>query len=172
MRTSLTSLVLAAAIVLPAAALAQANPCAENTCKVIFDWGGTIPDVDKRFGAPSTMESTFLGTLGSAGWKVSPSVATTPLTMTVRLTKQERAMCDQMSGVNPDMSCHTVSRAAIIFTANDSTQKPVPRVEVAPHCSDPKSNPTFVQFGQYAAEYVTYMIVNEGKGQRPSLKCR
>lgn len=164
---------LAAAMTLPALARAQTNPCAERACKVIFDWGnggGTTPDVDRRFGAPSTLESVFGETLSGAGWKVKGG-ADAVVTLTVRVTPQTRALCEAMPGVNPDYSCHTVSRAAVLFNSSDAALKMPGRVDIVPRCSDPKAFPSFAQFGRYAAEVVLFAVVNDGKGQRPTVKC-
>jgi hypothetical protein len=76
-----------------------------------------------------------------------------------------------MPGVNPDYSCHTVQRASVVFTPNDSTQKQISRIDVNPRCSDPKQFPTFTQFGRFAAEMLIFQLANDGKGQRPSVKC-
>ena len=47
----------------------------------------------------------------------------------------------------------------------------VTRVEVNPRCTDPKSLPTFTQFGQFAAEYFVFMASGQ-KGHRPaSVRC-
>jgi hypothetical protein len=162
------------ALMVPGAARAQSNPCADKTCRIVFDWGNggsAVPDVDRRFGAPSGLENIFAQTLNESGWKFVTGSAPASLTITVRLTPQNKALCETMPGVNPDYSCHTVQRAAIVFTANDSTQKSIGRVEVTPRCSDPKSYPSYTQFGRYAAEMVVYSVVNENKGQRPSAKC-
>ena len=174
MRTRLIHLALFAGFAVPAIAVAQSNPCAEHTCNIVYDWGngGTSPDVDRRYGAPSELEANLTGGLASAGWRFASSGQTSSMTITVRISPQNKALCDTMPGVNPDYTCHTVSRAAIVFTPNDSTQKPISRIDVNPRCSDPKNYPTFAQFGKFAAETLIYTIVNEGKGQRPNVKCQ
>lgn len=173
MRIRWMHLMLAATFAAPAVAAAQANPCVEHPCNVVFEWGtaATPPDVDRKYGAPSELENAFLFGLQNAGWRFVSSQSQSSMTITVRVTPQNRALCDTMPGVNPDYSCHTVSRASIVFTPIDETQKPISRVDIQPRCSDPKSFPSFPQFGKYAAEYVIYTVVGEGKGSRPGVKC-
>lgn len=151
---------------------AGSNPCQQVTCSIIFDWGGgrTAPDADRVYGNPSDMESAFLTRLTDAGFRIVPSGA--GMTITLRLTPQNRVLCDALPGVNPDYSCHTVGRGTVLFVANDSSAKAPARVDITPRCSDPKIFPTFHQFGTYAAESVIYAVVNQGKGSRPQVKCR
>jgi len=174
MRTS--SIILAAIVATASAARAQEapppNPCQTVTCSIAFDWGGgrTAPDADRVYGNPADMESAFITLLTDAGFHIV--AANAGMTMTFRLTPQDRVLCDALPGVNPDYSCHTVGRGTIIFVANDSAAKAPARVDIIPRCSDPKIFPTFRQFGTYAAESVIYAVVNQGKGSRPQVKCR
>lgn len=161
-----------ATVAAPATVRAQSNPCGEKLCNLVFDWGGSQPDVDRRYGAPSEMENAITAGLTAAGWRFASAGQASTMTLTFRLTPQKKALCDTMPGVSPDYSCHTVSRAAVVFTPNDSTQKALARVDVNPRCSDPKQYPTFPQFGRYAAETVIYTVMLDGKGQRPSVKCQ
>lgn len=175
MRKSLLVACALGALLSPVAARAQATrPCSTSPCNIVFDWGngGNPPDVDRRYGAPSELESTFISGLQAAGFRLAASGQPSSMTITLRLTAQNRALCDALPGVNPDYSCHTVQRGAVVFTPNDSTQKQVSRIDVNPRCSDPKVFPRFAEFGRYAAEMLVYQLVNEGKSQRPSIKCQ
>jgi hypothetical protein len=151
---------------------AATNPCQQVTCAIVFDWGGgrSAPDIDRIYGSPADMESAFMARLTEAGFHIATGTA--PMTITLRLTPQDRVLCDALPGVNPDYSCHTVGRGTVVFVANDSTAKAPARVDIIPRCSDPKIMPTFRQFGAYAAETVIYAVVNQGKGSRPQVKCR
>jgi hypothetical protein len=163
------------ALLLPTEVRAQGgNPCAIGGCSVVFDWGngGSSPDVDRRYGAPSDLESSFLSGLTSAGFRITSTGQPSAMTITMRISPQNKALCDTMPGVNPDYTCHTVQRASVLFTANDSTVKQLQRIEVNPRCSDPKVFPTFTQFGRFAAETLIFQLVNDGKGQHPAIKCR
>ena len=144
--------------------------CQATPCAVTFEWGNgnTPPDPDRRYGAPSDMESTFLSRLQELGFKTTRA-GEGGAAITVRLTPLNRAICEAMSGTNTDYSCHTVDRAAITVRVDEGT-KPVPRVDVIARCSDPKVSVTFAQFGRYAAEMLAYSI-GGSKGSRPSAKC-
>src|SRR5258705_9525357 len=104
MRTKWIHLVIAASLCTPAVAAAQTNPCADRPCNVVFEWGNasTPPDVDRKYGAPSELENAFLSGLQSGGWRVVASQSQSSMTITVRLTPQNKALCDTMPGVNPD----------------------------------------------------------------------
>jgi hypothetical protein len=163
----------AAAIPLTASR-AQGNPCAQVTCGVAFDWGngGPPPDVDEVYGSPSALEKTFVMALNDAGWRVTPGSTSAAMTITLRLTAQNRVRCDRVDGTNPDLSCHTVERGAASFASSDSTVKLPKRIEVLARCSEAKNYPTFSQFGQYAGEMLVFQLEKGGKGSRPILKCR
>jgi hypothetical protein len=164
----------AAVLASPAVAAAQTNPCADRACTVVFEWGGsgsTQPDVDRRFGAPADLETSFLSALSNLGWKVSSSSGPSATMITVRLTPQNRVLCEAMSGLNSDYTCHTVSRAAIIFSSTDESVKAPGRIDVNARCSDPKSYPTYKEFGRYAADWAVWMVVAQQKGDRPGIKC-
>jgi hypothetical protein len=167
-------LAFAACAAMPAVAAAQSNPCADKACNVVFEWGssgGSQPDVDRRFGAPADVEMAFIQGLNARGWKVAQNSSGAGMTITVRLTPQNKVLCEAMPGVNPDYSCHTVSRAAVVFVSSDTAIKAPGRVDVNARCSDPKSNPTYKEFGRYASEWIGWTITDQGKGQRPAIKC-
>ena len=173
MRIDLTvGLTIAAIVLLARGASAQDSTlaCHARPCAVTFEWGNgnSPPDPDRRYGAPSDMESVFLSRLQELGFNVARG-GEAMSAITVRLTPLSRAICDQMSGTNTDYSCHTVDRAAITVR-QDETAKPVPRVDVIARCSDPKVSITFAQFGRYAAEMLAYTVAGS-KGSRPSAKC-
>jgi len=144
--------------------------CQVNACGVTFEWGNgsTPPDPDRRYGAPSDLESVFLSRLQELGFKTARG-GDAASSITVRLTPLNRAICESMSGTNTDYSCHTVDRAAITVRQEEAG-KPIPRVDVIARCSDPKVSVTFAQFGKYAAEIFAY-TVGGSKGSRPSVKC-
>jgi hypothetical protein len=174
MRTKWITLAIAVLVAAPAVAAAQTNPCAEKPCNIVFEWGNSganPPDVDRRFGAPADLETGFLSALSAAGWKVATNAGSSGVMVTVRLTPQNKVLCEAMPGVNPDYTCHTVNRAAIVFVSGDSAIKAPSRVDVNARCSDPKSNPTYKEFGRFAADWVTWNVVTQQKGQRPSVKC-
>jgi hypothetical protein len=156
----------------PRAASAQdsTQACHVTACSVTFEWGNgnTPPDPDRRYGAPSDMESVFISRLQELGFKVSRG-GEAMSAITVRLTPLNRAICESMSGTNTDYSCHTVDRAAITLR-QEETAKPIPRIDVIARCSDPKVSVTFSQFGRYAAEILAYTVAG-GKGSRPAAKC-
>ena len=156
----------------PRAASAQdsTQACHVTACSVTFEWGNgnTPPDPDRRYGAPSDMESVFISRLQELGFKVSRG-GEAMSAITVRLTPLNRAICESMSGTNTDYSCHTVDRAAITVR-QEETAKPIPRIDVIARCSDPKVSVTFAQFGRYAAEMLAYTVAG-GKGSRPAVKC-
>jgi hypothetical protein len=165
-------LAVAAVVISARGATAQDSTltCRIATCAVTFEWGnGNIPpDPDRRYGAPSDMESVFLSRMAELGFKTSRiSEATTSIV--VRLTPLDRAICESMSGTNTDYSCHTVDRAAITMRVEEGA-KQAPRVDVIARCSDPKISVTFAQFGKYAAEMLAYTIAGS-KGPRPAVKC-
>jgi hypothetical protein len=167
-------LALAACAAFPAVAAAQTNPCADRACNIVFEWGssgGSQPDVDRRFGAPADVETSFLSALSSRGWKVATNSGSSGMTITVRLTPQNKVLCEAMPGVNPDYSCHTVSRAAVVFVSSDTSLKAPGRIDVNARCSDPKSNPSYKEFGRYAADWVAWNVVEQQKGSRPTIKC-
>jgi hypothetical protein len=169
----LTGVAVAAVFVAsPRSASAQDSTlaCHVAPCSVTFEWGNgnTPPDPDRRYGAPSDMESVFISRLQELGFKVSRG-AEALSAITVRLTPLNRAICESMSGTNTDYSCHTVDRAAITVR-QEETAKPVPRIDVIARCSDPKVSVSFSQFGRYAADMLAYMVAG-GKGSRPAVKC-
>jgi hypothetical protein len=166
----------AVALLSASAVLAQDSTsivCHTAPCVVTFEWGnsGSVPpDPDRRYGAPSELESSFVSGLQQAGLQVSRSGAA-PTVLLVRITPQNRALCDAAVGTNPDYSCHTAQRAAITIQRSDSVKGGVTRVDINPRCTDPKSLPSFTQFGQFAADYFIYMASGQ-KGHRPtSIKC-
>jgi hypothetical protein len=54
---------------------------------------------------------------------------------------------------------------------SDSVKGGLTHVEINPRCTDPKSFPTFTQFGRFAADYFIYMASSQ-KSRRPtSIKC-
>ena len=144
--------------------------CHVTPCAVTFEWGNgnTPPDPDRRYGAPSDMESVFLSRLQELGFNTTRG-GEGASAITVRLTPLTRAICEAMSGTNTDYSCHTVDRAAITVRQQEGV-KPVPRLDVIARCSDPKVSITFAQFGRYAAEMFAYTVAGS-KGSRPSAKC-
>ena len=172
-RTSLLVLFAAPLLLGAGVALGQTNPCTQN-CSVAFEWGngGTPPDVDRIYGAPSSLESAFIKSLRDAGWNVSTGAPTGGMSILVRLYVQNRVRCEAMSGTNTDMSCHTVGRGTVTFTSTDTTAKAPGRTEFLSRCSDPKSYPTFAQFGQYVGETLAYQIEHQSQGARPRLKCQ
>lgn len=174
MRIALAAIAMAAFSTTPIFAQDTATvACRAAPCVVTFEWGSSgsmPPDPDRRYGAPSELESSFLSGLQQAGLQVSRS-GPAPITILVRVTPQTRALCDAAVGTNPDYSCHTVQRAAITVQRSDSVKGGVTRVEINPRCTDPKALPTFTQFGQFAAEYFIYMARGQ-KGHRPtSIRC-
>jgi len=170
-----TGLALAGAAATTAAAQNK-NPCADHPCNIVFDWGGSSssPDPDRHFGNPSELEAMFVQTLQGAGFRFSSSAAQEGgMTINVRLTPQNRVICDNMPGTSSDMSCHTVSRASVVFVPNDASQKAPGRVDINPRCSDPTLHPTYASFGEFAAASVVYAVINDSKGDRPAaVKCR
>ncbi|HEY4307146.1 MAG TPA: hypothetical protein VGM82_21935 [Gemmatimonadaceae bacterium] len=164
---------LSALIALPiAAARAQSTPCGQS-CSIVFDWGsgGTQPDIDRIYGAPSSMESAFAKALSDAGWNVVDTTSNASLIITVRPVVQNRVRCDTMGGTNVDMSCHAATRGVAVFVSNDTSLKAPSRVEIIPRCSDPLAYPTFAQFGEFAGQMVVFQVAG-GKGARPTIKCR
>ena len=153
-----------------AAAQDSTSICRTTACSVTFEWGNgnTPPDPDRRYGAPTDMESIFLSRLQELGFKTARG-GEAATAITVRLTPLNRAICESMSGTNTDYSCHTVDRAAITVR-QEETAKPFPRIDVIARCSDPKVSVTFAQFGKYAAELFAYTVAGS-KGSRPSVKC-
>ena len=171
-----TRLGLVALIVLVAGPLIAQDstraPCRESACLVTFDWsnGSTPPDPDRRYGAPTDLESAFRARLTEAGYRITNSLPAST-TITLRLTPQTRALCDTMEGMNPDYSCHTVARATILFSGGDPNAKPITRIDVTPRCRDPKLSITMAQFGQYGGDLVVYSLAPDPKPARPSAKC-
>jgi len=147
--------------------------CHNAPCVVTFEWGSSgamPPDPDRRYGAPSELESTFLSGLEQAGLQVARD-GSAPTTLLVRITPQNKALCDMAVGTDPDYSCHTVQRASITIQQTENPKGGLRRVEVNPRCTDPKASPTFTQFGRFAANYFLFMA-NGQKGQRPtSIRC-
>jgi hypothetical protein len=171
MRTRIAALLVALA--LPFAVVrAQSNPCGQS-CFLVFDWGngGSPPDVDRMYGAPTSMESMLAKALSDAGWHIATGATGASMIVTIRPSVQNRVRCDSMGGTNVDMSCHTVSRAIATFVSNDTSVKAPSRVDVVSRCSDPQAYPSFPQFGQFAGETVAFQVAG-GKGTRPTLKCR
>lgn len=170
------SISIAALVVLAAAPLAAQDSthavCRDAPCLLVFDWsnGGSPPDPDKRYGSSADLEQAFRGRLTAAGYKLATS-APAANTITLRLTPQTRALCDTMEGMNPDYSCHSVSRATIVFSASDPNASPIARIDVSPRCRDPKVAITMAQFGQYAGDLVIYTLSPDPKPGRPSAKC-
>jgi hypothetical protein len=156
----------------PHAASAQDSTlvCHVTPCSVTFEWGNsnTPPDPDRRYGAPTDMESVFLSRLQELGFKTSRG-GDAASSITVRLTPLNRAICESMSGTNTDYSCHTVDRASITVRLEESV-KSIPRLDVIARCSDPKVSVTFAQFGRYAAEMLAYTVAGS-KGSRPAVRC-
>jgi len=172
-RTSLGVLGLVALVAAPLVAQDTTHVfCRESACVVVFDWsnGSTPPDPDRRYGAPSELEAVFRTRLTQAGYKIAASPPA-PGTITVRLTPQNRALCDSMEGTNPDYSCHSVARASVVFSASESNVAPNTRVDVSPRCSDPKLSMTMAKFGQFAADLVVYTLAPDPKPPRPNAKC-
>lgn len=174
MRTVLAAAAVAAFSATPL--LAQdttSTVCHTAPCVVSFEWGSsgaTPPDPDRRFGAPSDLESSFLSGLQQAGLQVTENGASSA-TLLVRITPQNKAPCDVSVGTNPDYSCHTAQRATITVQRTDSVKGGITHVEINPRCTDPKSYPTFAQFGRYAADYFIYMASGQ-KSRRPgSIRC-
>jgi hypothetical protein len=146
--------------------------CRESPCLLVFDWsnGSTQPDPDRRYGGPSDLEAAFRARLTAAGYKIA-TTPSAPNTITIRLTPQTRALCDTMEGMNPDYSCHTVARAAIVFTSSEPNATQNSRIDVTPRCRDPKLSITMAQFGQYAGDLVVYTLSPDPKPGRPNAKC-
>lgn len=170
------TIVLAIAVASATPLLAQdtsAVLCHDVPCVVNFEWGnsgGMPPDPDRRYGAPSDLESAFVAGLRQAGFQVTSS-GQSPSTLRVRLTPQNRALCDLAVGTDPDYSCHTVQRASISIERSDAPKGDLRRVDVNPRCTDTTAMPTFRQFGQFAAEYFIYMAGGQ-HGKRPTtIKC-
>lgn len=175
MRTGNFVLVLAIAAASAAPLLAQDSTvvCHTVPCVVVFEWGNSgsmPPDPDRRYGAPSDLEAAFQTGLQESGLQVSRT-GQSPTTLRVRITPQNKALCDLAVGTNPDYGCHTVQRASITIEQNDTPKGGVRRVEVNPRCTDTKMSPTYRQFGQFAAEYFIYMVSGQ-QGKRPTtIKC-
>ena len=174
MRISLAAITMAALSATPL--LAQdttAVVCHTAPCLVVFEWGSSgamPPDPDRRYGTPSELESSFVSGLQEAGLQVTRN-GPAPTTLLVRITPQNKALCDMAVGTDPDYTCHTVQRASITIQQAETPNGGIRRVEINPRCTDPKTSPTFLQFGRFAAEYFVYMASGQ-KGQRPtSIKC-
>lgn len=174
MRAALVALGLATVSAAPLLAQdSSAVACRAAPCVITFEWGngGAMPpDPDRRYGAPSELESAFIERLQELGFNVSRTGAAST-TLAVRIMPHDRALCDMSVGTNPDYSCHTAERAMITIQQADAPAKSVRRVDVNPRCADPKMLPTFQQFGRYVADYFGYML-GDRKGPRPaSIKC-
>lgn len=147
--------------------------CHTAPCVVTFEWGNSgsmPPDPDRRYGAPSELEAAFLTGLQQAGLQVVRS-GQSVTTLLVRITPQNKALCDLAAGTNPDYSCHTVQRASITIQQNDTPKGGVRRVDINPRCTDSQMSPTFRQFGGFAAEYFIFMVSGQ-QGKRPTtIKC-
>src|SRR4029079_6385434 len=80
--------------------------CHVTACSVSFEWGNTNTqrDPERRYGAPSDMESVFLSRLQELGFKTSRGGEALSA-ITVRLTPLHRELCDSLSGRDADMSC-------------------------------------------------------------------
>jgi hypothetical protein len=171
-----TSLGLVGLVLLAAAPLAAQDStrvfCRDSACVVVFDWsnGATPPDPDRRYGAPSELEAAFRSRLTAAGYRIATNPPASG-TITLRLTPQTRALCDTMEGTNPDYSCHSVARAAILFSSSEPNAAPNTRIDVNPRCSDPKVSMAMARFGQYAADLVIYTLAPDPKPGRPNAKC-
>ena len=173
MRIGIIALAISAAAAAPLLAQdSTAVICHAAPCVVTFEWGSSssnAPDPDRRYGAPTDLESSFLSNLQQAGFSVTRT-GQSATTLLVRLTPQNKALCDVAVGTNPDYSCHTVQRANIVIQGGDS-KAGVNHVDVNPRCTDPQVYPSYAQFGRFAAEYFVYMVGGQ-KGERPrSIKC-
>jgi hypothetical protein len=160
--------VLAAIPALAGAQDAAKGLCRQTACSVAFEWsGGNAPDPDRRYGSPGDLEQAFVSRLEALGFDIEDHAASV---LTLRVTMENAAMCDAMPGTDTDMSCHTASRASVVFASSDPAVKAPAPVDVHPHCADPKILPKMVDFGRYAAEWTSYAAGGE-KGTRPSTKC-
>lgn len=169
----ISTLVVAAVVAMPLAAVeAQSNLCGKG-CAIIFDWGegGAAPSVDRIYGSPATMEAEFAKTLTDAGWQVVRGTPNASIVLTFRPTVANNVRCEKMSGLNSDNTCHTVGRGTVMFASSDSTVEAPHRVEIIPRCADPKAVPSFAEFGRFAGEMVVFQTAG-GKGSRPAIKCR
>ena len=147
--------------------------CHTAPCLVEFEWGNSgamPPDPDRRYGAPSDLESAFLSGLAQAGLQVART-GQAPTTLLVRIMPKDKALCDLAVGTDPDYSCHTVQRATITIQQNDSPKGGVRHVELNPRCTDTKALPTFGQFGRFAAEYFVFMASGQQGRHSTTIKC-
>ena len=147
--------------------------CREAPCLVVFEWGNSSsmpPEPDRRYGSPSELESAFLGGVQQAGLQVMRS-GQAPVTLLVRIMPLDRALCDAAVGTDPDYTCHTAQRATITIQQAETPKGGLRHVDVNPHCTDPKTSPSFAQFGRFAADYFVFMV-NGQRGRRPtSIRC-
>ena len=178
-RFSLAAIIAAAALGAPAV-WAQgtpqaAVPCRDGTCRIVFDWGGgqtasSFPQ-DRRYGSADDFESKVRSSLAARGFRMTDETKAGELVITLR-PRMKKAMCDAMPGLNTDMSCNTVSDAAVAFAGGDATLKPPGAKSVRNTCGDATVMMTMGQFGQYTGDMLAFFIEGEKKGERrPSMKC-
>jgi hypothetical protein len=139
---------------------------------LVLEWGngGTPPDPDRRYGSPSDLDAAFRGRLAEAGYKIVVN-GQSATSITLRLTPQNRALCDSMEGTNSDYSCHTVSRGVISFSSTEASAKMPQRIDVSPRCADSKVSMSMAGFGRYAADLLIYALASDPKPARPTMKC-
>lgn len=147
--------------------------CHTSPCVVVFEWGNSgalPPEPDRRYGAASDLESSFLSGLEQSGLQVSRT-GQAPTTLLVRITPKNKALCDMAVGTDPDYSCHTADRATITIQQSDSPKGGVRHVELNPRCSDTKASPTFAQFGRFAAEYFVFVAGGQKGHHSTTIRC-
>lgn len=159
-----------------AAADAPPGPCHELSCGLNFDWGSGKTAAsfgpDRRYGSGDDFESRFRGALGESGYRVKDPPASGPLLISVRPIMRAKAMCDQMSGTNTDMSCTAMSDVTIAFQSTDPAAKAPGSVRVTNRCGANDTFMTMAVFAKYAADMVYWTLEGQAKKmQRPTGRC-
>jgi hypothetical protein len=172
------TLVAAAAVALTAgAARAQdAVPCKALACVITIDWGGskTASDYafDKRYGSGDDFEQKVKAALAGHGFRFGDKPIDGAMTMYLRPTMKSRVMCDQMAGINPDMSCTAMTALAVNFTSPDKAVKAPGAIRISNRCAAGDIFMVNKVFAQYAADMIWWQLEGQAqKAERPVSNC-
>ena len=146
------------------------EPCREQACNLVVDWTQPATN-DRRYGNPADLEALVLQHLLDAGYAFArgDKVDEGAVTFTLR-PRMERAMCDQMAGLDPSMNCQTIGEVRIAVHNVGPGLDMRSSLTVRGKCGADQMM-TVPRMSEYVAAMIVREFLAAEKGPKPSSRC-